>query len=377
MNQWEAAIAKQRQDIGGQAGPAATSETEFRYMQDHGDIENPYKEDDGDDDSSDNPHSAASHTASNPSLRSRSTTGDSITSGTVPRGGKHGPLTLRTQHLHSAVSPQEKHGNSYFSPIADSPASYSSRTSSSSGIMPLGSRQSGPTIGYAEENNRFTAPAAAYSRMSGKESNGYYPVDPRIGRHITPPHQAALSNRMRSASSPDVHTMNSNIRAAGQNAPPMPNMPSHLANSSVNRSQNNSPLHSTNLRASNDATHLARTQTTSPPLMSPASSFGDGLMPSSLRVKVRVPSEGSAMTLVVGLDVTFQALQSKIDAKLQRHTNLSLADGSVKLKYIYDDEFVTIQTDEDVQTAFETWRDQLQGAILPGQANEVELFCHR
>jgi len=100
-------------------------------------------------------------------------------------------------------------------------------------------------------------------------------------------------------------------------------------------------------------------------------------MPSSLRVKVRVPSEGSAMTLVVGLDVTFQALQSKIDAKLQRHTNLSLADGSVKLKYIYDDEFVTIQTDEDVQTAFETWRDQLQGPILPGQANEVELFCHR
>jgi len=111
--------------------------------------------------------------------------------------------------------------------------------------------------------------------------------------------------------------------------------------------------------------------------MSPASSFGDGMMPSQMRVKVRVPSEGSTMMLVVSINETFQSLQTRIDAKLKRHTNLSLAEGTVKLKYLYDDEFVTIQTDEDVQTAFETWRDQLQDAGGAGVATEVELFCHR
>lgn len=359
MKKWIAQIETQRVFFAEESrrNALSTSEMQFKYIQDQqGELINPYREEDGDDEYSD---SALARNASSLSLRSRSTTNESIGPGMKP-----GPLTLRTQQLHNAVSPTERYGNSYFSPGVESPQSYSSRTSSSSGVMPSSSRISGSINGHVEDNNRFTAPAAGYR----KDFTSYHSVvDPRTGRYVSPPQAAVLASRMRSASSPDVHTLNSNIKAAGQNAPPIPSVPAHLSNSIVNRSQNNSPLYNNNMRS----------QTISPPLMSPASSFGDGMMPSQLRVRVKVPSEGSTMVLVVSINITFQQLKDRIDAKLQRHTNLSLANGSVKLKYLYDDEFVTIQTDEDVQTAFETWRDQQQSPGTPGQVGEIELYCHR
>jgi cell division control protein 24 len=113
----------------------------------------------------------------------------------------------------------------------------------------------------------------------------------------------------------------------------------------------------------------------SPPVMSPTSSFGGDNSTPKLLVKVKVPSEQSAITLQVAVDVEFQTLRDRIDAKLTRFTQQSLANGSLKLKYLYDDEFVTIQTDEDVQTAFETWHDQARDSTAPGQ--EIELYCHR
>ena len=362
MKKWIAVIETQRLFFAEESRRAAlsTSEMQFKYIQDQGELMNPYREEDGDD--HEYPGYADSdlvRNASSLSLRSRSTTNDSITS-----GNKHAPLTLRTQQLHNAVSPIERYGNSYFSPVAESPVSYSSRTSSSSGVMPPSSRQSGSVSGHTEDNNRFTAPAAGYRKDL---AHAYHSVDPKTGRYVSPPQAAVMASRMRSASSPDVHTLNSNIKSAGHNAPPIPSVPAHLSSSIVNRSQNNSPLYNNNMRA----------QTISPPLMSPASSFGEGMMPSQLRVRVKVPSEGSTMVLVVGVNITFQQLKDRIDAKLQRHTNLSLANGSVKLKYLYDDEFVTIQTDEDVQTAFETWRDHLQSPGTAAQVGEIELYCHR
>jgi len=364
MKKWIAVIETQRLFFAEESrrNALSSSEMQFKYIQDQGELINPYRDEDGDDEYPAYADSALVRNTSGLSLRSRSTTNESI-----PSGMKHAPLTLRTQQLHNTVSPTERNGNSYFSPVAESPQSYSSRTSSSSSFIPPSSRISGSINGHLEDNNRFTAPAAGYR----KENGPYHSADPRTGRYVSPPQAAVLASRLRSVSSPDVHTLNSNIKTAGYNAPPIPSVPAHLSSSIVNRSQNNSPLYN------NNNNNSMRSQTISPPLMSPASSFGDGLMPSQLRVRVKVPSEGSTMVLVVGINTTFQQLQDRIDAKLQRHTNLSLANGSVKLKYIYDDEFVTIQTDEDVQTAFETWRDQQQSPSTPGQVGEIELYCHR
>jgi cell division control protein 24 len=112
----------------------------------------------------------------------------------------------------------------------------------------------------------------------------------------------------------------------------------------------------------------------SPPL--PQSSQ-DISIPSQLKVKVHCPSAGSTMTLVVSTNISYQSLKDRIDAKLQRSTNVSLSAGQVKLKYIDEDDYVSIQSDEDVQTAFETWKEQQRDQIMAGALGEIELFCQR
>jgi cell division control protein 24 len=103
--------------------------------------------------------------------------------------------------------------------------------------------------------------------------------------------------------------------------------------------------------------------------------------PAQLKVKVVCPAAHQTLTLVVSSTITYQTLKDRIDAKLQRSTNLTLGvaskDGqsSVKLKYVDEEDFVSIQSDEDVVTAFETWREQ-QGEGLGGMG-EIELYCQK
>ena len=97
--------------------------------------------------------------------------------------------------------------------------------------------------------------------------------------------------------------------------------------------------------------------------------------PTQLKVKVHCPAASQTLSLVVPLSISYQSLKDRIDAKLQRSTNLSLSErgpreGQVKLKYVDEEDFVSIQSDEDVQTAFETWREQSGGGM-----GEVELWC--
>ena len=99
-------------------------------------------------------------------------------------------------------------------------------------------------------------------------------------------------------------------------------------------------------------------------------------IPTQLKVKVHCNQAGSMMTVVVSTNISFQSLKDRIDAKLQRSTSVSLGSGQVKLKYLDDDTYVTISTDDDLQEAFETWKEQ-QRDMNPGgqQLGEIELFC--
>lgn len=82
------------------------------------------------------------------------------------------------------------------------------------------------------------------------------------------------------------------------------------------------------------------------------------------------------MTLVVSTNISFQSLKDRIDAKLQRSTSVSLSSGQVKLKFLDENDYVSIQSDEDVQSAFETWREQHQAEqLMAGQLGEIELYC--
>jgi cell division control protein 24 len=104
---------------------------------------------------------------------------------------------------------------------------------------------------------------------------------------------------------------------------------------------------------------------------------GPSELPTQLKVKVHCPSAGSTMTLVVSTTISFQSLKDRIDAKLQRSTSVSLSTGQVKLKYLDDNDYVSIQSDEDVQTAFETWKEQQRDQNPSGALGEIELFCQR
>ncbi|KAL1297214.1 hypothetical protein AAFC00_004780 [Neodothiora populina] len=380
----------------------------------------------------------ASRNGSNTSLRSRSTTGESgppvggaVTSRIQPPRFPSGSigsqsLSLRTQSPGYMPSPSEKFAESYFSPVIDTPMS--SRTSASSNMFPF-PRQPIPANTYYEEGHgRYTAPVM--SRTASRENTSAASIARGTGPRPSFPAGAGMHSsqqvplaRNRSASSPDIHAQ---LRALSAPRPPMPEgpMPSF---SSVQygspRSQSNSPNlpssmvgrsgpqsaklarnpqsgmlepayasyeHAAAARADPRLTPLIQTRSNTPTqfhridtAVSPPPSSATTLSPSSdiaspsqLKVKVHATAAGQVLTLVVPLNISFQSLKDRIDAKLQRSTNISLTDRTnhqVKLKYLDEDDYVSIQSDEDVQTAFETWREQ-RGEGLGGMG-EIELFC--
>lgn len=467
--------------------PNGTSETEFEYMRNQPRLENPYARmagDEDDDDSSEgypasagggsgnhyhrmDPHDLSqSRNASQTSLRSRSTTGESTghppsllaqTRAIPPRLppgslSGHPALSLRTQQIQQGLtdSPGERNAESYFSPTGESPSS-SARTSSAS-MYPFPRQQYSQNGYYNNDDNalnhaRYTAPAVARPAMSRESTappvvDGYAPAPPRnagmgprgIGIMSA---QALPAPRNRSASSPDIHQNRPGSKRVGAQ-PPIPDMPApyqmyNAAAHVVPRSQSNSPALSNGIPARGTSTSpnsqrersysIRRDDTQSgfshqqgsapsavtsafpqPPqprgatptqqtiqgsqtFSSPSAPAAASILPppTQLKVKVHCPSASQVLTLVVPLNISYQSLKDRIDAKLQRSTNLSLGggvanvgkDNVVKLKYLDEDDFVTIQTDEDVQEAFDSWREQMQnGEAVPGMG-EIELFCQR
>ncbi|KAB8337187.1 hypothetical protein FH972_021490 [Carpinus fangiana] len=363
--------------------PSNTSETEFTYLRGQAQLENPYADEAGEEDEEyvDGSGFSISRNGSSTSLRSRSTTGES--SRAKQAAGIGQPLALRTQNM-NGPSPGDRGPNSYFSPSVESPIS--SRGSGASGVFPF-PRQTTPSNGWHHDDpNRYTAPAMGR------------PMDPRVARAPNAPyvpHANALASRMRSASSPDIHA--AILPARTGNTPPVPSIPAQLPKGpAAARSQNNSPLvNGAQQRPGTSGVNISGPRNISGPFSQipdgpyrrsgtgrsdeikiAPSINGDMASPSQIKVKVKVPSEGSTMTLVVGFNISYQTLKERIDAKMSRYTALSLSAGTVKLKYVDEGEFVSIQNDEDVQTAFEMWREQ-QMEASPAQFGEIELYCQR
>ncbi|KAL2349877.1 hypothetical protein BJ546DRAFT_1070815 [Cryomyces antarcticus] len=272
----------------------------------------------------------------------------------------------------------------------------SSRTSSSSGMFSF-PRQQVPANGYhGDEHSRHTAPAmgrSAYRDPSGG-SNGYLTNGRTITTRPSLPlgngmHSAQhlnVSQRNRSASSPDIQ--HAQRRTANSTYPPVPDVPvppfpTHYAYAPnlINRSQTNSPSnpHGAPTRSGTQSPKLVRdrsqvrpppesnlhgldgtgshtrldtrhvptprsvtpgfdARTLSPRPLSSSHTPGDMPTPTQLKVKVHAPCANQTLTLVVPLNITFQTLKDRIDAKLQRSTNLSLAAGNVRLKYLDEDD---------------------------------------
>jgi len=98
-------------------------------------------------------------------------------------------------------------------------------------------------------------------------------------------------------------------------------------------------------------------------------------MPSQLKAKVCY--EENYVSMIIPSHIQFRSLTDRIDAKLSRFTNHSIASGSVRLRYQDEDgDFILIDSDEGVQEALLDWREanSVNGGLM--QNAELLLFAH-
>lgn len=385
-------------------------------------------------------------TSSSSNLRQRSATGESTQSlagiarappPRFPLPAPPAPLSLQTQNSGgTAQSPSSRGGDSYFSPVGDSPAS--SRASTASGMFSSAGGYPFPKSGTPQpgwdDNNRYTAPAMprAPSRDGTSPNpyamNGRNPRGPSLPAMATQRESAAQQQRSRSYSTPDINApgVPRQRQPSQGSVPNVPSIPQHLHHAydgGVSRSQSGSPRNDIPIRTNtqspgaqrermhqhsgslggtltqfpvapirgntpgpqgnhlrvDSATANSRTASpalgtgTLPPTSNPLSS-PDMPLPTQLKVRVNCDT-GNYVTLVVAFNITYQSLIDRIDAKLARFTSSSIGKGLLKLRYRDEDgDFVTISSDDDIQIAFMEWREGVRN-MYSGGVGEIELFC--
>lgn len=453
MRKWAASLETQRKDNVPRSSLSVDAvPQDFTWTRDHaGGLENPYLQQDDDDDEEYGPATAPaqfpvppqsssfSRTSSSSNVRQRSLTGESAQSlvgvarAPPPRFPMPppAPLSLQTQS-NGAPSPGSRGGDSYFSPIADSPNS--SRASGASGVFPGPPYQfpkNGSQSGW-DDNTRYTAPAMprAPSRdgtppnsygINGRTTRGpSLPAMSTHGHSYSHSQGSVQQQRSRSYSTPDAHPGLPRQRQPSQgNVPAVPGIPQHLHDSNASRSQTSSPRNDLPIRSNNDSPGASRhhmhkhsgslggtmsqfptqpiyprqntpgsqgstilrvdssgpnSRTGSPAIGSGPMSGADMPLPTQLKVRVTCDG-GNYVTLVVAFNITYQSLIDRIDAKLARFMTSSIGNGNLKLRYQDEDgDFVTIESDDDIQIAFMEWREGVRN-MYSGGVGEIELFC--
>ena len=259
------------------------------------------------------------------------------------------------------------------------------------------------------------------------------PRGPSLPPMATQSQSAAQQQRSRSYSTPDVNATGiPRQRQPSQgHIPAVPGIPQHLHpahDGGIPRSQNGSPRNELPIRTSTQSPGAQRERlhqhsgslggtmshfpaqpvyprqtTPAPPggsalrvdpamansrTVSPALGTGSVLpqgggmpmtspevpLPTQLKIRVNCDS-GNYVTLVVGFNITYQSLIDRIDAKLARFMSSSIGRGVLKLRYRDEDgDFVTIESDDDIQIAFMEWREGMRN-MCAGGVGEIELFC--
>ncbi|KAG6007919.1 hypothetical protein E4U54_008766 [Claviceps lovelessii] len=455
MRKWAVGLETQRKENAPRGSQGQEITNDFAWTRDHvGGLENPYLQQDDDDEdygpSSNSSQFSMPRTSSNGSLRQRSATGESaqslagIARAQPSRFPMHLPassLNLQTQSGGGAQSPGSRVGDSYFSPVPESPAS--SRTSTTSGIFPGPAYQFPLKTGMPQsvwDDPRY-APGAM-PRAPSRDGSSPNPSGMAGGRNPRGPslpvmatHSQTASQqqqqRSRSYSTPDANVAGIRQRHPSQNnIPAVPGIPQHLHQAhdiNVPRSQTGSPRNDLPIRTSTQSpgaqrermhqhsgslggtlSHYpgqavySRGNTPAPPggislrvdsaaansrTVSPSMGTGSSVltttnslaspdlpMPTQLKVRVNCDS-GTYVTLVVAFNITYQSLIDRIDAKLSRFMTSSISKGMLKLRYRDEDgDFVTIQSDDDIQIAFMEWLEGVRN-MYSGGVGEIELFC--
>lgn len=405
-------------------GSNNVSSTKLTSMQDI-ELENPYAGQDDDEDYSrmssttyGGSEFSMSRNASSTSLRQRSATGSSggtnphtsMGRGRIPTGGMPNLPRLNTREM--APSPGDYGGDSYFSPTdRDTPPQSASTRSSAQSSFTQPYRNVTP-VGNPYDNYRNTAPAMGRNDPRGNPYlQGRHPARPSLPPGSVHSANNGTMNRLRSASSPDIHPQVQQNRkyANGDNIPAVPSIPSHVSKQMAPpRSQSNSPNNVLPVRSGTPGSHnqpgsrpgmqqhgytYDTAYGTGPPRQqghtptssqdangtgtyltsSMSASTGDLDMPSQLRAKVCF--NDNYVSMIIPSNITFRSLTDRIDAKLSRFTSYSIASKSVKLKYKDEDgELVLIDSDDAVQEALLDWKET-HGSVQGGLGVEILLYA--
>lgn len=278
--------------------------------------------------------SAISRTPSNQTFpRSRSATGDSVNSlyTRVPSASRyhHAQQLQLNGGLSPSVASPDKYGTSYFSPAAESFAS--SRASSASGAYPF-PRQGTPVSTSPGHNTPDIESGQSIS--ASREKGNRFPLRPN---------GSVLQNRMRSASSPSIHHIESNTSSTI----PIPRIPDTYLADVVSvgtvlppgdmRGLVQSPASST-IYTSSSSTALA-------------GGFSGGVL------KVKLSFQNDLYIVKVPTDVSYSALLERTERKIRNCGHRIDGNDGRHLKIKYQDEdgdFITVNSDEDVQMAMES-----------------------
>lgn len=409
MKKWQTMIQTQRSACMLEKGAANVSNTQLTSLAGVN-LPNPYAEQEDDEDYNrmsgttlGDSDCIMSRNGSSTSLRQRSATGSSGASSNLhlSQGRLRSPVHElgNLPKLSIVQSPGYVAQESYFSPVDKDtpPQSASARSSAQSAYAAATYRMMGPTNTH-EPNYRNTAPAMGRDSPRGHPymSNGRHPQRPSL-----PPgsvHSAnAINtvNRMRSASSPDIHPHVQQNRKYGENIPAVPSIPSYVSKQiqPVNRSQNTSPNTSSNRHPNSgfrpqmgghgytyDPSYSTAKMGHAPQHSQdrntlPALSMDGESMPSQLKAKVRF--NDNYVSMIIPTSITFRTLTDRIDAKLSRFTTYAISAGSVKLRYQdQDGDFVLIDSDEAVSEALLDWKETHADNASAGLNAEISLFAH-
>ena len=461
MKKWRKQVEGQMTSLKGftkSSGPNNTSETEFTYLRNQTTLKNPYQQDEDVDDEEDQggygkpPTSsqsefAMSRNASSTSLRSRSTTGGSgpplsQAAGRVPpprfpvpdhvQGPNAPPLTLSTNFIAPAPSPNEFVGNSYFSPTMDSPVS--TRSSGQNSMFPFPRQLAANNVWVPDDSKHNTAPPVGRApSRDGQESLNSFSINGRTVQRPSLPVMTAsqtaqqmAQSRMRSASSPDFQNANvpGQRRFANGHSPqtidsvPVPPIPLRMAQvrTPLNRSQTSSPTNnilplrngtqSPSLNRDRIPPHYISAQHSyeqhiqaprsdprlqmqslnatpiapstlervlSPPLPS-ALQDSNIAYPSQLKMVIWFSPPPSHVTIVVPIIIKYRSLIDRIDSKMEKISAASIAKGTARLKFIDPDgDYVSMNSDEDIQLAIEDWGALHEAKLRAGISPDFEL----
>ena len=440
MEKWRGKVESQRGSLG-KPKETGTSETEFVYLRNQTSLRNPYTEEyEGEDDDDQTlvnervrSEFSRSTSVSNASLRSKSSTNGQIGARVPPprfpipdhvHGPNGPPLTVSTSFPSPSPLPDEL-ANSYFSPTIESPQS--SRSFSQANNIYSFSRQIPSRNGVTDHETKH-ATAPPMGRAPSRDGQGVpnpfavnnkssqRPSLPAMTGSQTPYQLNLAQSRLRSASTPDIHNptnpglkrhVTSMVTAQVEDIP-VPPIPPHMASmkTPVSRSPNASPIsgqypyrngtqspkqsrdraaHQSSSAYSQygqDAKSTYASSMTSPETMSIAESKHSSMstlsQPSQMKMIVKFEPQ-SFVTIVVPTVIKHRSLIDRIDSKMDRITQASIAKGTARLKYYdMDGDFVTLGCDEDVEIAITEWLMENEEALQRGtMPTEFKLYWNQ